>query len=202
MSDSHEEAVAQGKRVLRLLQLHHRQQQDLERARQRLAQEVRDQVDAFLAAQPPGAGEPRAGAAPESPGAEWPALQAAADLARSLPDKLLDAVLAKLPQELAESFLAALYSFHALPALSSREVETVVRAADKRTLAIALLGAPEEHFHAVTNSMSKRAAEMLREDMESLLSSGELRTRDVNEAREELSTVIRTTVRTREDSQQ
>lgn len=173
-----QEAAGEARRVLKLLQLHHRQRRESERIVRELADRVRKQVDSAL----------------ERTGGEdhpWPALEAAASLARGLPPRLRDTIAEKLPPELEEQFLDALYSFDALPSLEARVIQAIVRRANKRTLAIALLGAPDEHFRAITGNMSRRAAEMLREDMESLLAAGELSTRDVHDARTALSSVIR-----------
>jgi flagellar motor switch protein FliG len=143
-------------------------------------------------------GTPSAGAAPS----DRPALDAASRLMRGLPHRYREAIIRKLPPELEEELLRALFSFDALPTLADREIQSVVRKADKRTLAISLLGAPEEHFHAVTSNMSRRAAEMLREDMESLLASGDLKTRDVHDARSALSSLVREVARHESESDQ
>lgn len=92
---------------------------------------------------------------------------------------------------MAEEFLASVYSFESLPLLEQRAVERIIRRADKRTLAVALLGASEPVHAAVTRGMSSRAAEMLREDLEHLLASGDLHTSDVREARAAIASIIR-----------
>lgn len=191
-----EETTRRARQVLKLLHVHHRHHRESQRLMRELAERVRRQVDSLLGEQanrappPPVDAGPAATASGEA-GHLWPALEAAAALGRELSPRLRTAVAAKLPPQLAEQFLDALYSFDALPALDARAIEAVVRRANKRTLAIALLGAPEEHFHAVTGNMSRRAAQMLREDMESLLAAGELSTRDVHDARTALSSLIR-----------
>ncbi len=129
---------------------------------------------------------------------EWPALESAAAVARTLPQEsraqVISAVSERLPSPLADEFLAAIYSFEALPMLPALTIQSVLQRTDKRTLAIALLGAPDAVFQAVTANMSRRAAAMLTEDMESLLASGELRTRDVHDARRAVSSLIREAV--------
>lgn len=189
-----EEATRDARRVLRLLQIHHRQHRESERIMRELAEQVSRQVDSVIGTDgAPAAGEEDEDAASRGTGPQdpWPALSAAASLARALPPRLRVAVAAKLPPQLEQQFLDALYSFDALPSLDARVLQAVVRQMNKRTLATALLGAPDDHFHAVTRNMSRRAAEMLREDMESLLAAGELSTRDVQDARAALSSVIR-----------
>jgi flagellar motor switch protein FliG len=191
-----DEATGDARRVLKLLELHRRHHRESVRITRGLAERVRGQVESLLAEAGEQAAEsrPTADAPPtQRSGASgpWPALEAAASLARDLPGRLRSAIANKLPPELEEQFLEALYSFDALPALDGRTIEAIVRRTDKRTLATALLGAPDAHFHAVTGNMSRRAAEMLREDMESLLAAGELSTRDVHDARSALSSIIR-----------
>ena len=185
VSDATRDDVARGRRVLKLLEVHHRQQRELEQVRKDLARRYASAVSKLAPSAP-------ADAEPTAP--EWPALEAATTLARDLPASLRAAVVKKLPPALADEFLGSLFSFDAIPHLPDRELELVVRRADKRALATALLGAPDTYFHAVTRRMSTRAAQMLREDMESLLASGDLRTRDVQDARRALSSVIRDVV--------
>lgn len=193
--NENEEAARDARRILKLLQTHHRHHRESERLLRELAARVSRQVEALLAERTdrPVAADGEGDRPGESAGADeaWPALAAAATLARELPAQLRDAIIAKLPPELEEQFLGALYSFDALPSLDARALQAIVRRTNKRTLAIALLGAPEAHFHAITGNMSRRAAQMLREDMESLLAAGELSTRDVQLARTALSSVIR-----------
>ena len=192
--EENERATGDARRVLKLLQLHHRQHRESERIMRELAERVSREVDSLIGTDgAPGVGEADADAAARGTGPQdpWPALSAAASLARALPPRLRDAVAAKLPPQLEQQFLDALYSFDALPSLDARVLQAVIRRMNKRTLAISLLGAPDDHFHAVTGNMSRRAAGMLREDMESLLAAGELSTRDVQDARAALSSVIR-----------
>jgi flagellar motor switch protein FliG len=59
---------------------------------------------------------------------------------------------------------------------------------DKKTLALALRGASEELKTYIFKTMSSRAAEMLKEDMEVL---GPVRSRDVNQAQQEAVAVAR-----------
>ncbi len=171
---------------MKLLELHHHQQGELKKSREAISRRTGEAVRRLLS----GAADPA------SADSDTPAIDAAARIARDLPASIRRAIEAKLPSPLAEEFDAAIYSFDALPALAARDVQRVIHRADKRTLTIALLGASDEIFHTVTANMSSRAASMLREDMESLLASGELKSRDVHDARAQLSSVIRTSVRT------
>ncbi|MFW5684701.1 MAG: FliG C-terminal domain-containing protein [Spirochaetota bacterium] len=194
MSDTKPGGRREAQAVMKLLELHHRQTRELERLQSQLSRRTAATVSRLLGSLGMSAssgGPPEAapqGAFVEDP---YPALAAAAHLARELPANLRRAVASKLPPALTEEFLRATYSFDALPGLNRLQIQRVLQRANKRELAVALLGANDEHFHAVTSNMSERAANMLREDMESLLASGGLRTRDVQEARAGLSSIIR-----------
>ena len=194
MSDEEAPAVRTARRVKKLLTLHHKHGKRHEELTKQLAEQTARQVERIVGntaanTAPQDAEQP----APEN-GSDWPALEAAARLARELPSNMRNEIVARLPPGLSDSFLESVFSFDALPTLSDRDLQTILQRANKRQLAIALLGAPERYFHAVTRNMSTRAAQMLREDMEGLLASGELRTRDVQDARTGLSSVIREVV--------
>lgn len=177
---------------MKLLGLHHRHEKEADRLLEELAAKVTRRLERIVPTAP--AAGTSSGTA-TTPGAaetsRWPALYAAAAIARDLPPRLREAIVERLPPALEEAFLAEVFSFDALPMLDSLTLQAVIRRVDKRTLAVALLGASDGHFRAVTSNMSTRAATMLREDMESLISAGDLKTRDVRAARNALSSVIR-----------
>jgi flagellar motor switch protein FliG len=64
----------------------------------------------------------------------------------------------------------------------------IVQRADKKALTIALKGASEEIRERFFGNMSKRAAEMLREEMEVL---GAVRLRDVEKAQQDVVAIAR-----------
>jgi len=64
----------------------------------------------------------------------------------------------------------------------------IVQRADKKALTIALKGASEEIRARFFDNMSKRAAEMLREEMEVL---GAVRLRDVEKAQQDVVSIAR-----------
>jgi flagellar motor switch protein FliG len=66
-----------------------------------------------------------------------------------------------------------------VPEIGIRELLTQV---DKKTLAVALKGAPEQLKNQIFKAMSSRAVEMLKEDMDAL---GPVRSRDVAKAQQE-----------------
>jgi flagellar motor switch protein FliG len=82
-------------------------------------------------------------------------------------------------RDAADRIKALMFTFDDLTKLDSASAQTLLRNVDKDKLAIALKGASEparEFFYA---NMSKRAAEMMREDMAAM---GPVRLRDVDEA--------------------
>lgn len=76
--------------------------------------------------------------------------------------------------------------FRSVPEAGIRELLSQV---DKKTLALALRGASEELKAYIFKSMSSRAVEMLKEDMDVL---GAVKSRDVTKAQQELVAVART----------
>ena len=90
--------------------------------------------------------------------------------------------------ELALNIRRLMFTFEDLvtvPSVSMREIISVV---DKKNLVLALRGAREDLRAHVYKSMSSRAVEMLKEDMEVL---GPVRTREVTAAQQEILNVAR-----------
>lgn len=179
---------------MRLLTLHHSHGKRHEELTKQLADQTARQVERIVGDTAAGSALPDAEQSVQENACDWPALDAAARLARELPSRMRNEIVSRLPPGLSDAFLESVFSFDSLPTLSDRDLQTILQRANKRQVAIALLGAPEHYFHAVSRNMSTRAAQMLREDMEGLLASGELRTRDVQDARTGLSSVIREVV--------
>jgi len=101
--------------------------------------------------------------------------------------KILEQVEDTTP-ELALSIRRLMFTFEDLvtvPSVSMREIISVV---DKKNLVLALRGAREDLRAHVYKSMSSRAVEMLKEDMEVL---GPVRTREVAAAQQEILNVAR-----------
>jgi hypothetical protein len=196
--------MQRGRLVMKLLQIHHRHEQELRRIKSDRARRVADEASRVVAGSALDSSTQNDSSLEAAPdlsdigAAEWPALEAAARVSRLLPPKLIQAITGKLPPALSEEFLASVYSFDGIPSLEPRVIQAVIRNSEKRTLAIALLGAPDEVFFAITRNMSSRAGRMLQEDMESLLAAGELKTRDVHEARHAISSAIRTRLTSKE----
>ena len=76
-----------------------------------------------------------------------------------------------------------MFSFEDLLGVPEAGVRELLGQLDKKTLALALRGASEELKNLIFKSMSSRAVEMLKEDMEVL---GPVRSKDVNQAQREV----------------
>lgn len=93
-----------------------------------------------------------------------------------------EAVLGALDQrapESAERIRSLMFTFDDLANLLPGAIATLVKNADKRQMALALKGAPEEMRQLFLAAMTERAAKMLREDMASM---GPVRARECEEA--------------------
>lgn len=83
----------------------------------------------------------------------------------------------------AERIKALMFTFEDLSKLDASGVQTLLRAADKDKLGIALKGASDGLRDMFFQNMSERAGKILREDMEAM---GPVRLRDVDEAQQVL----------------
>ncbi|QTA38264.1 flagellar motor switch protein FliG [Thermosipho ferrireducens] len=90
--------------------------------------------------------------------------------------------------ELAEEIRRRLFVFEDLLKLDDRSVQLVLREVDTRDLAIALKGASEELKEKIFNNMSKRAAQLLKDELEFM---GPVRVKDVEEAQQKIINVVR-----------
>lgn len=90
--------------------------------------------------------------------------------------------------ELAEEVKKRMFVFEDIVQLDDRAVQLVLREVDSHDLALALKGASEEVMKKIENNISKRAAQMLREDIEYM---GPVRLRDVEDAQQRIVAVIR-----------
>ncbi len=90
--------------------------------------------------------------------------------------------------ELAEEIRKRMFVFEDIMALDSVSIQRFIREIDNHDLAVALKGSTEEVREMVFANMSKRMAEMLKEDMEFM---GPVRLRDVEEAQQKIVNVIR-----------
>ncbi len=90
--------------------------------------------------------------------------------------------------ELAEEIKKRMFIFENLVTLDDRSIQRVLREVDMKDLALALKTASEDVTNRIFKNISKRAAEMLREDI-SLM--GPVRLRDVEEAQQKIVNIIR-----------
>ncbi|AOY77321.1 flagellar motor switch protein FliG [Clostridium formicaceticum] len=90
--------------------------------------------------------------------------------------------------ELAEEIRKRMFVFEDIINLDSTSIQRFIREIDNNDLAIALKGATEEVANIIYTNMSKRMAEMIKEDMEFM---GPVRLRDVEEAQQKIVNIIR-----------
>jgi len=103
-------------------------------------------------------------------------------------EKVILETLAEDDPELADDIKSRMFVFEDVLALDSRAVQRFLREVDVKDLGLALKTASEEVRELITRNMSKRAAEMLKEDMELM---GPVRLRDVEEAQQKIVNIIR-----------
>ncbi len=90
--------------------------------------------------------------------------------------------------DLAEEIKRRLFVFEDIIGLDDRSLQRVLREVDVKDLSLALKGATEELRQKFFKNMSKRAAEMLNEDMQFM---GPVRVRDVEESQQKVVNVVR-----------
>ncbi len=90
--------------------------------------------------------------------------------------------------ELAEEIKRRMFVFEDIVMLDDRSLQMVLRDVDTKDLSLALKATPGEVSDKVFKNMSKRAADMLREEIEFM---GPVKIRDVEEAQQKVVNVIR-----------
>jgi flagellar motor switch protein FliG len=108
-------------------------------------------------------------------------------LERNVSTPVLEAIESIRP-ELASSIRNLMFVFEDLLGVDDNGLREIVQRADKKSLTVALKGASEEIRNRFYGNMSKRAAEMLREEMEVM---GAVRLRDVEKAQQEIVAIAR-----------
>lgn len=101
--------------------------------------------------------------------------------------KILETIEETQP-ELALSIRNQMFTFEDLITVPPATIREIVSGVDKRQLALALRGANDELRAQIFKSMSSRAVEMLKEDMEVL---GPVRSREVAQAQQEILNLAR-----------
>ena len=100
---------------------------------------------------------------------------------------IMDTLDEEQPQ-LAEEVRQKMFVFENMLLLDDRTTQRILRDIDSKDLILALKGASEELRRLILRNMSKRAAELLQEDLAMI---GPVRLRDVEEAQQRIVSVIR-----------
>lgn len=90
--------------------------------------------------------------------------------------------------ELAEEIRKRMFVFEDIIIIDDRGIQQVIREVDSRDMALALKTASEVVSERILKNMSKRAADMLKEDIEFM---GPVRLRDIEESQSRIVAVIR-----------
>jgi flagellar motor switch protein FliG len=119
-------------------------------------------------------------------------VKAVADLLNAIESRLSTSILEAVEQEspqLAVSIRNFMFTFEDFIEVPETSIRELLGQLDKKSLATALKGASEELRNHFFKSMSTRAVEMLKEDMEAL---GPVRSRDVSQAQQDAIAMART----------
>ena len=103
-------------------------------------------------------------------------------LDRSAEEAMLRALEEKLPES-AERIRSLMFTFEDLTRLLPAAIATIIKAADKKVMAMALKAAPEDARAIFFGGMTERASALLREDMSNM---GPVRARDCEDAQAQL----------------
>lgn len=103
-------------------------------------------------------------------------------------EKSLMQELSERNPELAELVQSRMFVFEDLALLDNRSLELVLRDVDKKDLLLALRGAPDNVRNVIFRNISKRAAQMMQEDLAVM---GPVRLRTVEEAQKNIVKVVR-----------
>jgi len=90
--------------------------------------------------------------------------------------------------ELADEIRKKMFVFEDILLLDDRSIQRVLRDVDNNDLELSLKGTNEEVQNAIFNNLSKRLAQMIKEDMEFM---GPVRMKDVEEAQQKIVNIIR-----------
>lgn len=118
-------------------------------------------------------------------------VQGVADLLNRLDPLTTKTILESIEKDdpkLALGIRNLMFTFQDLLGVPEAGIRELLGSVDKKNLAMALRGANEEVKNYIFKSMSSRAVEMLKEDMEVL---GPVRSRDVNKAQQEIVALAR-----------
>lgn len=105
----------------------------------------------------------------------------------SMEGEIMDSV-KEVDADLGQNIQDLMFVFDNLNAVDDRDIQTILREISSESLVLALKGADEELKDKILNNMSKRAAEMLRDDLEA---KGPVRLSEVEGAQKEILSVAR-----------
>lgn len=103
-------------------------------------------------------------------------------------EKTILEALAEENPELADEIKRRMFVFEDIVLLDNRSVQRILREIDAKDLSMAMKTASEDVKNLIFRNMSKRAVELLKEDMSYM---GPVRLRDVEEAQQKIVNVIR-----------
>lgn len=109
------------------------------------------------------------------------------NLERSVESRFMEELERMVPDS-AEKIRSLMFTFEDLGKLDPASVQTLIRAADKEKLPIALKGATETMRDLFFSNMSERAAKIMKEDMAAM---GPVRLKDVEEAQQYIVNVAK-----------
>lgn len=105
----------------------------------------------------------------------------------SVEGEIMDAV-KEIDADLGQNIQDLMFVFDNLNAVDDRDIQTILREISSESLVLALKGADEDLKDKILKNMSKRAAEMLRDDLEA---KGPVRLSEVEGAQKEILAVAR-----------
>jgi len=105
----------------------------------------------------------------------------------SMEGEIMDSV-KEIDADLGQSIQDLMFVFDNLNAVDDRDIQTILREISSESLVLALKGADDELKEKILKNMSKRAAEMLRDDLEA---KGPVRLSEVEGAQKEILSVAR-----------
>jgi len=105
----------------------------------------------------------------------------------SVEGEIMDAV-KEIDADLGQNIQDLMFVFDNLNAVDDRDIQTILREISSESLVLALKGADEDLKEKILKNMSKRAAEMLRDDLEA---KGPVRLSEVEGAQKEILSVAR-----------
>ncbi|HHN64685.1 MAG TPA: flagellar motor switch protein FliG [Nitrospirae bacterium] len=127
----------------------------------------------------------------ESQGKKIEGIKAIADILNNSPKEVEQAILEMIEQQdpnMAESIRSLMFVFEDLINVDDRGIQTLLKEVSTTDLALALKTAPEELKQKIFRNMSQRAAEILKEEMET---TGPVRVSDVEAAQQNIIKVAR-----------